>query len=264
METPGNIDGRAFFISDELESELRELDAALRELRASNKLDARILRDDYQRRRFEAIYHSNKIEGSSLSLDETIRVVRDGEELPDQPWIHQQEARNLSVVLDYALELSADASIAITQNEIRRMHALLLQDIEVTAGRYRNTAVEIAGASFIPPPAFQLQQRMTALSDYIRQAATPRQCSRESPMLQAAIAHVALAQIHPFIDGNGRTARALLDLILLRRLYPACIIRAESRLRYIHALEEAGQSGDLSPFVELMRESLSKSWQSAA
>ena len=89
----------------------------------------------------------------------------------------------------------------------------------------------------------------------------------ESPMLAAAAVHAWLAQIHPFVDGNGRTARVLMGLILIRCGYPICIITRDDRLRYYDALEESQAGGDLSPLIELMRENVEESleeWAKAA
>ena len=86
-------------------------------------------------------------------------------------------------------------------------------------------------------------------------------------MLVAAAIHAWLAQIHPFIDGNGRTARILMNLILIRYGYPICIITREDRLRYYDALEESQAGGDLGPLIELMRENVEESleeWEKAA
>ncbi len=252
MDAPKSVAGHSFFIDEESRALLRDLDATVRDLWSTQKLSKPTLHSAYQRVKVKAVYHSNRIEGNCLSLAETARLISAGQSIPGKPEKDQREARNLAAVLDYALELGEDHAIAITQNEIRRMHALLLRDMEAEAGRYRKTAVGISGSRFVPPPAFQVPQRMMELSDFVRRIANPSQHQAETPLLQAALAHVLFGQIHPFVDGNGRIARALMNLILLRRGYPTCIIREETRSSYIAALETAGENADLTAFVQLL------------
>lgn len=256
---PKSVDGRSFYLDNKLQARLRDFDANIRDLWSTQRLTKPTLQSAYLRAKVQAVYHSNRIEGNCLSLAETARIVSDGIGIPGKPWKDQLEARNLATVLEYALEIGMDHATAITQNEIRRMHALLLRDIDAESGRYRKAAVQISGSKFMPPPAFQVAQHMMELSDYVRSIADPGQEQTETPLLQAALAHVLFGQIHPFVDGNGRTARALMNLVLLRRGYPTCIIREESRDSYIAALESAGQCADITAFTQLVYESVAES-----
>ena len=107
---------------------------------------------------------------------------------------------------------------------------------------------------------------MDDLGAYLALVTKSDSSDAEIPILSAAAAHAWLAQIHPFIDGNGRTARILMNLILMRRGYPVCIIMRDDRLRYYDALEES-QAGDLTPLVELVYENVEESleeWEKAA
>lgn len=107
---------------------------------------------------------------------------------------------------------------------------------------------------------------MDDLGRYIAYVTGPDTTDGDLPILCAAAAHAWLAKIHPFVDGNGRTARILMNLILMRRGYPICIITREDRLRYYHSLEES-QVGDLTPLVELVYENVEESleeWEKAA
>jgi len=224
----------------------------------NGELDPSLLLEMYQQVKIDELYHSNKIEGNSLTYGETVEVIQANKEIQGKPLKDQQEARNLSAALDYVHQIGMDNSVAVTQNELRRIHSLILKDIQADAGMYRTTQIEIAGSRFSPPEAFQVPSYMTALSDYVKQETNPKAQHNESPLFSAAAAHVWLAQIHPFTDGNGRTARALMNLILLRRAYPPCIITAEDRPRYLDALEHSWESEDVTLFLELLHENVNE------
>ena len=99
---------------------------------------------------------------------------------------------------------------------------------------------------------------MTALSDYVLRVTEPVEHWEEMPIFNAAVAHAWLAQIHPFTDGNGRTARILMNLILMRRGYPPCIITEDDRTRYIDALEATWENGNLTSLMELVLENVNE------
>ena len=244
------------FVEDSLLRELADIDQSIRARRHNRDIAARELAAVYQRVRDDAVYHSNRIEGNSLSYAETIEVVREGKTLCNKPAIDQLEARNLAEVLDAAHALGGNCNAPVTQSELRGLHAILLRGIQNDAGRFRSTEVVIQGSTHLPPPAFEVPPLMMNLSDYLKQAANPCERSKSPPILLAGAAHVVFGQIHPFSDGNGRIARALMNLILMRRGYPPCIILDGDRSQYIDALEVAGESGNLKPFLALMRDNL--------
>lgn len=212
----------------------------------------------YQQVKLDELYHSNKIEGNSLTFGETVQVIQANKEIHGKPRKDQQEARNLSAALDYVHEIGMDNSIAVTQNELRRVHALILKNLQADAGRYRTTQIEITGSSCAPPEAFEVPANMTALSDFVKLVTNPNAQQSDFPLFSAAVAHVWLAQIHPFTDGNGRTARALMNLILMRRGYPPCIVTEEDRPRYIDSLESSWNDGSLTSFIELVHENVNE------
>ena len=222
------------------------------------QLSPRILRQISQQFRIDEIYHSNRIEGNSLTIGETREVVEHGKELPQKSRRDQLEAKNLSTALDYAYETALDDARPVSQTQLRQIHALIMNRIQDDAGIYRKTQNEIRGSRYSTPEAFQVSPMMTEFSDYIMKITSPENPVDVSPILGAAAAHARLAQIHPFTDGNGRSARALMNLILLRNRYFACIITEDDRSRYINALEES-QAGDLTPFVELVSENIEES-----
>lgn len=251
MLTPQALSGKPFFIDCSTRSLLQSLDEQVKDMWATGKLSPHLLLEMYQQVKLDELYHSNKIEGNSLTYGETVEVVQANIEIQGKSLRDQQEARNLSAALDYVHEVGMDNSVAITQNVIRRIHSLILRKIQADAGNYRTTQIEITGSRFASPEAFQVPSNMTALSDYVRVVSNPDTPQRESPLFSAAAAHVWLAQIHPFTDGNGRTARALMNLILMRRGYPPCIITEDDRSRYIDSLESSWENENLTSFIEL-------------
>ena len=249
LKTTGD---KELFVDDSLLRELEDLDESIRSHRHNRDSAARELAAVYQRVRDDAVYHSNRIEGNSLSYAETIAVVCEGETLPGRSAIDQLEARNLAEVLDAAHALGDNNNAPVTQTELRGLHAILLRGIQNDAGRFRSTQVVIQGSSHLPPPAFQVPPLMMNLSDYLKQAASLCEQSQSTPVVQAGKAHVVFGQIHPFSDGNGRIARALMNLVLMRRGYPPCIILEDDRTRYIDALEAASESGNVTAFLALI------------
>lgn len=258
MHTPRTITGKPFFFDSSINSLIQTLDAQVRDMWANGELSPQLLLEMYQQAKIDELYHSNKIEGNSLTYGETVEIVQANKEIQGKPFRDQQEARNLSSVLDYAHRIGADKSVSVTQNELRRIHSLLLRSIQSDAGMYRTTQIEISGSRFSPPEAFEVPRHMTQLSDFVKHVTDPDTRYDHAPIFSAAAAHVWLAQIHPFIDGNGRTARALMNLILMRRGYPPCIITEEDRPRYLDALEASWESGDLTSFIELIYENVNE------
>jgi fido (protein-threonine AMPylation protein) len=111
-----------------------------------------------------------------------------------------------------------------------------------------------------------IDAKMHDLGEWVQTITKDGDYSQQNPLVLAAAAHAWLAQIHPFVDGNGRTARILMNLILMRRGYPICIILRDDRLRYYDALERS-QISDLTPLIELMYENTEESleeWEKAA
>ena len=178
----------------------------------------------------------------------------------------QAEAKNLSAALDFMEEIAVSQDSPILVSDLRQIHALILKDIDDSGGSYRKSEVKISGSEFKPPQAHLISQQMDDLGAYLALVTKSDSSDADIPILCAAAAHAWLAQIHPFIDGNGRTARILMNLILMRRGYPVCIITRDDRLRYYDALEES-QAGDLTPLVALVYENVEESleeWEKAA
>ena len=261
-----NIKGTSFDYYENLDGRLLDLHVRIQEMQKSGKLNSQALRRIWQYFRIKDIYHSNAIEGNTLTVGETKWVVEEGILTGKAPR-DQAEAKNLSHALDFMENIASSTEKPITLSDLRQIHALILKDIQDEyAGKYRDREVKIAGSEYEPPKAHLISQEMDKLGTYIKKVTSPDISDTDLPILCAAAAHAWLAQIHPFIDGNGRTARLLMNLILMRRGYPICIITRDDRLRYYDALEES-QGGDLTPLIELMYENVEESleeWEKAA
>ncbi len=254
MITLKTINGSPFHFDDSLKPRLRIMDEGIKKRWDDNRLNVAIQRQLYEETKLDEIYHSNRIEGNRLTYGETRQVIQNSGIIPGKSSIDHQETRNLSAALDFAQEIAFDRSQPLTQNFLRQFHAILMKEISEDAGRYRNTQNIIKGSSHSTPDAFHVPQFMTELSDYLLSVTTNRDRFSESPIFCAAAAHAQFVQIHPFSDGNGRTARALMNLILRRNGYPPCIIPEDARYRYIDALEDTWEIGDLTLLVELILE----------
>jgi Fic family protein len=202
----------------------------------------------------EWTYHSNAIEGSTLTLAETRLVLLDGLTVGGKSLREHLEAINHKYAIDFVEALAAKIE-PITEHNIRQIHALILRSIDdENAGAYRKGQVYITGSTYVPPAAMEVPPLTQELVAWINSA----EATDLHPVERAAMAHFCLVHIHPFVDGNGRTARLLMNLILIREGYPPAVIRHERRPEYYDALDRAHE-GDTEPFVALVAEEAERS-----
>ena len=204
----------------------------------------------------EMVYESNRIEGNSLTLRETEMVVARGMTIAGKPLKDHLEAVNLMAAWRRLLAMAA-AKRGVTEQETLELHAMVMARIaDEEAGRYRRGFVRIAGARHVPPNAVRVAELMAELFARDPEA---------HPAAEAARLHHGLASIHPFSDGNGRTARLVMNLTLLRGGFPPVSLSADLRTAYYAALEAAdgGDGGAFAAFIgEAVRMELSR-WLSA-
>jgi Fic family protein len=229
-------------------------------MRSAGGLSPLVLHRLRQYFRIKNIYHSNAIEGNQLNVGETRQVVELGLTITGKSLKDQAEAKNLADAVDFLEELGSNSEMAIRELDIRQLHTLVLKGIDdENAGRYRLVHVEISGSDYKPPGAEKLQSEMEALGEWISTASCPTdEFASVQGLVRAAVAHAWLVYVHPFIDGNGRVARLLMNLILMRYGFPIAIITREDRLRYYDALE-ASQTSDISSFISLLSECVQES-----
>ncbi len=256
LEAPGGL----YCYSTEIRKRMEELSARVIEFRKSGALTPDVLHNLRKYFRIKNIYNSNAIEGNLLNLGETRQVVEFGLTITGKPLKDQAEAKNLSEAIDYLEVLAGDSCTPIVESDIRQIHALILKGInDDNAGKYRTVPVEISGSKYKPPSPEKVSSEMMEFGAWLKSDSCPddRFAAAEG-LLFAALAHVWLVYIHPFIDGNGRVARLLLNLILMRYGFPIAIISRDDRLRYYDALEFS-QRSDLTPFLALMLECIEES-----
>lgn len=183
----------------------------------------------------EWIYNSNAIEGSTLTLRETQLILEHGLTIGGKSLREHFEVINHREAINY-VERLVERDSPITAYDIRQIHQLVLAKIDdASAGQYRQVAVRIAGAGHIPPESWQVP---SLVDDLIRWLSS-REALAVHAIARAAIAHHKFVEIHPFIDGNGRTGRLLLNLLLFKDGYPPAVIEKANRKQYYKVLSEA-------------------------
>lgn len=229
-------------------------------MRQSGSLSSEVLGRLRRFFKIKNIYNSNAIEGNILNVGETRLVVEQGLTLTGKPLKDQAEAKNLSGAIDFLEELAIDNQRPITENDIKQIHHLVLKDVrDADAGRYRSVPVEIGGSQYKPPAPESVPAQMHEFGKWLTNVtATAGQSEQAEALLAAAAAHTWFVTIHPFIDGNGRVARLILNLMLMRYGYPIAIITKADRSRYYDALE-ISQTSDLTALASLILECLEES-----
>ena len=199
--------------------------------------------------RVEYTYDSNRIEGNTLTLRETDLVIHKGLTIGGKPLVEHLEAVNHYQAIQFIQELINNEEL-FNQYNLLNIHGLILQGIDrENAGRYRQVPVMISGSLHTPPQPWQIDKLMEDYFLFYQQ-------DKESlhPVIFAAELHERLATIHPFIDGNGRTARLVMNLILLQAGFPIANISGETdkRLAYYAALEKCNLQQDKNDFYCLI------------
>ena len=189
-------------------------------------------------------YNSNAIEGNTLSLAETKAVLLDGVTVSGHPLREHLEAVNHREAWRMMRQLAAGGQ-SVTEADILALHRMILTGIQTgDAGTYRRERVRVVGSSRIFPNPLKVPDLMAEFASALFGEGI-------HPALHAARVHYGLVAIHPFIDGNGRTARLLMNLLLIRAGYPPALIPVTGRAEYYAALEEAN-GGNLAPFEALI------------
>lgn len=201
----------------------------------------------------EWIYNSNAIEGSTLSLRETQLIVESGLAIGGKSLREHLEVINHKDAIDY-VEAQIAAGALITPFHVRQIHRLVLARIDDEgAGQYRTLPVSIVGSEHRPPEAWRIPSLMDDWATWLHGPAAAMHT-----IDRAALAHHRLVAIHPFIDGNGRTARLVLNLLLMQEGYPPTIIQRVNRRQYYRALALADE-GKIAPLVNLVGRAVERS-----
>lgn len=241
--TPYLLDDKA---SEQVRARLQSIEDRVALLRRTGVLTEQTVRDYYGERRFEQVAESNAIEGSTLSVGETELAVLKGITITGHDPAYARDAMALDRALARITQLARDTEHPTDIRQLHEVHALLLGD-RPGAGIFRKERVTIRGAKHTPPKTWE--QIMSMMSEW--QAWSAANSTLPAP-IRSAVLHAWLTHVHPFIDGNGRISRAIGNLELIRAGYPPIIIKKKERDRYIEALAESDEGGDIRSFLELI------------
>lgn len=230
-------------LSSKLQKVLDEIDSL------KTKLDSFRQFDSYritQALELEYTFESNRIEGNTMTLRETDLVINEGLTISGKSMREHLEAINHQEAIAFIKDLMQRNS-SINEREVLSIHNLILRGIHPEdAGRYRKVQVMIKGSTHMPPQPYMVAKEM---EDFYIWYETHK--NKIHPIILAAEMHERLVTIHPFIDGNGRTSRLVMNLILLQNGYVIANIKGdyESRMRYYEALETAQTKNNKEDFL---------------
>lgn len=243
-------------ISNSLKSILNEIDALKKVLDQKRALDSFRISQALE---LEYTFESNRIEGNTLTLRETDLVINEGLTVSGKSMREHLEAINHQEAIGYIKQLM-EKGFSFSERELLTIHNLILRGIiPEDAGRYRRVQVMIKGSSHMPPQPYIVAKEM---EDYFIWYETHK--NKMHPVVLAAEMHERLVTIHPFIDGNGRTSRLVMNLILLQHGYVIANIKGDydNRMKYYTALEIAQTNGNKEDFLlfiaQIEKESLER------
>lgn len=191
----------------------------------------------------EFTYNSNAIEGNTLTLRETALAL-EGVTIDQKPLKDHLEAVGHRDAFLYVQQLVSDKE-RVSEKVIRDIHSLVLMDRPEDKGRYRSIPVRIMGAYHEPPQPYLVPVQMEQLiMDHNK--------IRNHPIEKAALFHLRFEGIHPFIDGNGRTGRLLLNLMLMQQGYPPVNVKFTDRKRYYDCFDSYFRDNDSAPIVNMV------------
>ena len=222
-------------MSEDINVLLKEVDVQKEHLSALRPLPEEALKKIQDALDIEYTYESNRIEGNTLTLQETALVVNEGVTISGKSMREHLEAINHAEAISYIKDI-AKQDIEISERTIKEIHALILHGIDrENAGRYRTVPVMISGSTHMPPQPYLIEKQM---EDFILRF-KQMEAEKVHPVLIAAYLHDELVRIHPFIDGNGRTSRLLMNLYLLRHGYVIITLKGsnDAKVNYYKALE---------------------------
>ena len=212
-------------------------------------------------------YDSNAIEGSTLTRGETAFFLQEGLTVEGKPLKDFLDARNHAEAIDWLYQVISSER-PISEGLIKEINSLLLAGVKhtpaqdqfgnqtkkpVTAGQYKqlpNHVLQADGTIHYYTDPLQVPGEMQGLCEWLNS-----NINNLNPVLAGAVSHYNMVRIHPFDDGNGRGARILMNLVLMKQGFPPAIVKIEQRRAYLESLAQADQ-GNLSPFIELVAKSL--------
>ena len=194
------------------------------------------------------IYNSNAIEGNTLTLRETDIILEHGVTIKGKSLKEHEEVKGQEYAINFLKEI-IKAQEPLSLRLIREFHSLVLNNDIENRGKFKQSNNEILGADFETVPYYLVEEKLTELIDKFNN-------SDEGVITKVSCFHADFEKIHPFIDGNGRTGRLLLNLELMKNGYPITVIRNEDREEYYNVLEAAQTNSDYSLIINFMKQSI--------
>ncbi|MFD2200658.1 Fic family protein [Shivajiella indica] len=245
-------------LSNSIKSKLQKIDELKEEWVSKKPLNTIQLQKMTEFFHVAYTFESNRIEGNTLSLQETHLVVNEGITIGGKSLREHLEAINHAEAIDYVEQLVSD-QLDYSSRVLMELHYLILKGIDKeNAGRFRSVPVRISGSEHLPPQPYLLDKMM---EEYFIHYDSQKRILH--PVILAAEMHERLVSIHPFIDGNGRTSRLVMNLILLRNGLTIANLKGDvdSRLAYYRALESVQVDNNPEPFYHLVADSVKDSLQ---
>lgn len=221
------------YLPPNIKKRLEEKLAKLNKLRPLPKSAVQKLREKFQ---IEMTYNSNAIEGNSLTLKETFLVINEGLTVKGKPLKDHLEAKDHHAALEYLYDaVDKDKRHTVSEMLIKNLHQIIVQETDKEwAGRYRNANVIIGGAKHTPPDALEVPQKMRDVIAWLNSKK-----NKIHIIELTALLHHKLVHIHPFFNGNGRTARLVMNVLLIKAGYPLVVILKNDRKKYYEVLGKA-------------------------
>ncbi len=201
----------------------------------------------------EMTYNSNAIEGNSLTQKETFLIINEGITIKGKPLKDHLEVKDHYEALEYLHEFINKKEQTISESILRTFHGIVTKDTEPEAGKYRTGNVIIAGSAHKSPEAIEVPALMQELIKWIE-----NNFNKLHIIELAAISHHRISNIHPFSDGNGRTARLFMNLLLMQKGFPMVVILKHDRVKYYRTLSKADK-GNYSPFLRFIAQAAERS-----
>ena len=224
------------YLSKQTKNLLEEKLKILNSFRPINKTLLNKIKENFQ---VEMTYNSNAIEGNTLSKKETFWIIKEGLTIKGKSLKEHLEVKNHKEALDFLYELiNHNKKNTISEHLIKQLHSLVLKEADSEiAGTYRTGNVFISGSDHSPPSGFKIASEMEKLIKWLKKEKNNYHIIELSSLL-----HHKLVAIHPFWDGNGRVARIIMNILIMKAGYPMTIILKNDRKRYYRVLSEADKN----------------------
>ena len=237
------------------ENSKKSIERKLKELNKIRPLSSSAVKKLREKFKIELTYNSNGIEGNSLTLKETFLVINEGITVKGKSLKDHLEAKNHYEALEFLSDLvEKNKRHTVSEVFIRNLHQIVMSETDREwAGKYRNSDVFIGGSSHKPPSAIKVPALVRDAVKWLNQSR-----KKIHPVELAALFHYKLVYIHPFFDGNGRTARLAMNLLLMQAGYPLVVILKNDRKKYYQVLSKADKN-DYFPLVRFIAQSVERS-----